>query len=380
MEEVTVATIRRADVIVVDPGTSVRWTERAESCAVSTTILRLVDSDGVEGIAGADCCTFGRADRSTLEAVRSMWPWLEGRSIDCREALAQDMRIGVVSPFSTVPLALVDVALWDLAARHAGLPLWQLLGGAREQLPAYASLETMPAEADYVDVVGRAQADGIRAVKLHAFGEPDRDMALFALLRETYPDLTFMYDAEGVYDRREAFKVGRALDDLGCRWYEAPLPDFDLEGYRDLRRQLDVPVLPAGYNIWDVRQLADALRDPPWDACRSEVFSTLGITALCKMMGLAQAFDMDLEPVTYGHSLFAAAGLHVMLAFPNVSYFELAYPVEPWEYGVVKPLRPDADGTVKAPDGDGLGVVIDWEAIEAITSHRISLGPESVRG
>ena len=154
------ATIPRADVIVADPGTSVRWTERAESCAVSTTILRLVDSDGVEGIAGSDCSTFGRADRSTLEAVRSMWPWREGRSIDCREALAEDMRVGVVSPFSTGPLALVDVALWDLAAKHAGLPLWKLLGGAREQLPAYASLETMPAEADYVDVVGRAQADG----------------------------------------------------------------------------------------------------------------------------------------------------------------------------------------------------------------------------
>ncbi len=203
------ATIRRADVIVVDPGISLRWTERAESCAVGTTILRLVDSDGVEGIAGSDCSTFGRADRSTLEAVRSMWPWLEGRSIDCREALAEDMRVGVVFPFSTAPLALVDVALWDLAAKHAGLPLWKLLGGAREQLPAYASLETMPAEADYVDVVGRAQADGIRAVKLHAFGEPDRDIALFALLRETYPDLTFMHDAESVYDHREALKVGR---------------------------------------------------------------------------------------------------------------------------------------------------------------------------
>jgi len=52
--------------------------------------------------------------------------------------------------------------------------------------------------------------------------------------------------------------------------------------------------------------------------------------------------------------------------------------VEPWEYGIVNPIRPDADGMVKAPDGVGLGVVVDWDAIEAITSHRISLGPESV--
>ena len=102
-----------------------------------------------------------------------MWPWLEGRSIElprsARRGHARRRRL----PFSTGPLALVDVALWDLAAKHAGLPLWKMLGGAQERLPAYASLETMPSESDYVDVVGRAHAEGIRAVKLHAFGEPD---------------------------------------------------------------------------------------------------------------------------------------------------------------------------------------------------------------
>ncbi len=92
------------------------------------------------------------------------------------------------------------------------------------------------------------------------------------------------------------------------------------------------------------------------------------------MMVLAQTHDMDLEPVTYGHSLFAIAGLHVMQAFPNVSYFELAYPAEPWEYGVVNPVRPDASGMVSAPEGNGLGVVLDWEALDAMTVHTISLG------
>jgi L-alanine-DL-glutamate epimerase-like enolase superfamily enzyme len=367
-------TLRRIDVMVVDPGHVVRWTERAKSCAISTTILRITDSDGVEGIAGCDSYTFGRADRSVLEAVRSMWPWLEGRAIDCRDELAKDMRVGVVFPFSTGPLALVDVALWDLAARHAGVPLWQLLGGAQERLPVYASLETMPSESDYVEVVGRAHAEGITAVKLHAFGEPEKDIALFALLRETFPDLELMHDAESVYDHAEALRVGRALDELECRWFEAPLPDFDLEGYRSLRRRLDVPVLPAGYAMWDTRQLADALRDPPWSACRAEIFSTLGITELRRQILLAQAFDMDLEPVTYGHSLFAVAGLHVMQAFPNVSYFELAYPVEPWEYGVVDPPRPDDAGMVAAPAGTGLGISMDWGAIAAMTEHSLTLG------
>jgi L-alanine-DL-glutamate epimerase-like enolase superfamily enzyme len=214
----------------------------------------------------------------------------------------------------------------------------------------------------------------MRAVKIHAFGDPDRDIALFALLRDTYPDIALMHDAEGVYNHREALKVGRALDELDCRWYEAPLPDFDLAGYRDLRRRLSTPVLPAGYAMWDIRQMADALRDSPWSACRSEVYSTLGITALSKMMVLAKSFDMDLEPVTYGHSLFATAGLHVIQGFPNACYFELAYPAEPWEYGVVNPVRPAPDGTVSAPDEEGIGIVLDWEKIEHLASHKISLG------
>ena len=112
-------TIRRADVMVVDSGHAVRWTDRAKSCALSTTIVRIVDSDGVEGLAGCDSYQFGRADRSILEAVRSIWPWLEGRTTECREALVEDNRVGVVFPFSTGPLALLDIALWDLAARRA---------------------------------------------------------------------------------------------------------------------------------------------------------------------------------------------------------------------------------------------------------------------
>lgn len=65
-------------------------------------------------------------------------------------------------------------------------------------------------------------------------------------------------------------------------------------------------------------------------------------------------------------------------AVPNARYFELAYPVEPWEYGAVNLARPHVDGMVKAPDGNGRDVVIGWDTIEATASQRISLGPESV--
>lgn len=364
----------RIDVFCVDQGTSLRWTEAAPVCGLTTTILRVVDEDGVEGTAGYDSYTPAPSDRSVLEALRSLSPALLGRDAGAREALARDLRVAVVFPQATAPVALMDTALWDLEARRAKVPLSRLLGPARrERIPAYASLTTMATEDDYLATVAAAREDGLGAVKVHAWGEPERDVRLLERLRTEYPDLVLMHDAEGVYDRDGALRVGRALDEIGARWFEAPLPDFDLEGYRGLVHRLDVPILAAGYAMWDPLQFSEALRDPPWSAVRAELTSTLGVTALCEIARLAHAFGLDLEPVSYGHTLLQAANLQVMLAFENVRFFELPYPVGPWEYGVVEPIRPGPDGTVALPSGPGLGVELDWEWVERSAFAKISL-------
>lgn len=369
------AVVGRMDIYCVDHGSSLRWTESASACHLTTTVLRVVDSDGAEGIAGYDSYTPGPSDRSVLEALRSLAPALIGREATDRAALAHDLRMAVVFPFSTAPLSMMDIALWDLEARRASLPLCRLLDpSARDRIPAYASLTTMDTTAEYLATVARARGDGLTAVKVHAWGEPERDIALLERLRAEHSDLTLMHDAEGVYDRGAALRVARTLEALSFRWFEAPLNDFDLEGYRDLRRQVDLPILPAGYAMWDPLQIADSLRDPPWSAVRSEASSTLGITALCEIADLARSSALDFEPVSYGHTLCQAANLHVMLAFDNVHYFELPYPVEPWEYGVVDPIRPGPDGTVAMPGRPGLGVELDWDWIAGHAFATASLG------
>ena len=349
------ATIARIEATAIRPDFSLRWTERAGRCFLSTTFVRVTDSDGCEGVGGFDSYTPADVDLSVVESVRSLAPALLGRSVDSRKQFLEEMRIGVVFPFSPGPLAVLDVALWDLAARRAGLPLYRFLGGTRGSIPAYASLTTMDAEEEYLEVAARARAEGIAALKVHAWGDPRRDVALLRRLRAHDLDLTLMHDAEGVYDRREALIVARALEELDCRWFEAPLPDFDLAGYRELLARVDVPILPAGYAMWDVRQFAEALRDPPWSAARAEVGCTLGITWVLELMRLAAAFDMDLELVSYGHTSSQLAALHVMLAFDNVSYFELPYPVEPWEYAVSAPVRPGRSGARARTGGAGPG-------------------------
>lgn len=360
--------IERIELRVLDPGRSVRWTERANQCYVSTTLVSITDSDGAVGVAGVEGFAYSPGDRTTLESVHGMWPLLRGQPIDVGPELGGAVRSGVVFPYVTNGLSLVDMALWDLRAQHAGVPLWRLLGGQREKVPAYASLESMPRIEDYVDVVGRAISDGFAAVKLHAFGDPDKDIELYARLRDEYPRLVLMHDAECVYSRDDALRVGRALAEMGCTWYEAPLPELDLQGYRELRRALPVPVLPAGYALGDYHQVADALLDPPWTACRSEIASTQGITGLLRLMALADSAGMNLEPVTYGSAFYAMAGLHVILSQTNASYHEIAYPMAEWEYGVTNPARPDADGLVSAPAAPGLGLELDWAALESMTT------------
>lgn len=361
-------TIERIELRVLDPARDVRWTERAHQCHISTTVITIVDSEGAQGVAGVDGFAFARGDRTTLESVAGLWPALVGRPIDCASDLMDEVRTGVVFPYVTNGLSLVDMALWDLRAQHAGVPLWQLLGGHREKVLAYASLESMPRVEDYVDVVGRSISEGFTAVKLHAFGDPDRDIQLYARLRETYPALALMHDAECVYSREDAIRVGVALAEMGCPWYEAPLPELDLQAYRELRRQVEVPILPAGYALGDLHQVADALLDPPWTVCRSEIASTQGLTGLLRLMDLAESAGMNLEPVTYGSAFYAMAGLHVLLGRANATYLELAYPMAEWEYAVTNPVRPDAEGYVSAPDIPGLGLALDAHALDALTT------------
>lgn len=369
----TQPTIERIELRVLDPGKDVRWTERAGACHLSTTLIEITDSDGAVGIAGVDAFTPGPGDRTTLESVRSMWPRLKGEPIDCGDDLVRDVRLGVVFPFLTNSLSLVDMALWDLRAKHADQPLWSFLGGTRSKILGYASLESMPAMENYVDVVGRAIGDGFTAVKLHAFGDPDKDVELYGLLREEFPDLVLMHDAECVYSREEALRVGKALEELGCPWFEAPLNELDFTGYRELRRQVDVPILPAGYALGDPSLVSDALLDSPWTYCRSEIASAQGITGLRELMRLAEEAGTCLEPVTYGNAMYAMAGLHALLSTDGAKYHEVAYPWGDWEGGVLNPLRPDPSGYIHAPEADGIGLELDQDAVGWLTMHRFGL-------
>src|SRR5579864_5833588 len=116
---------------------------------------------------------------------------------------------------------LIDAALWDIACKAADLPLYRLLGGFRESIPAYASTVTFPSTEEYLDVADQCLALGYRAIKLHAWGVARQDARLCQALRaHVGPDLPLMYDGSAGFDLPDAIYLGHALAEADYLWYE----------------------------------------------------------------------------------------------------------------------------------------------------------------
>lgn len=361
--------IEKVEVRVVAPqGARYTWSHDLPEQYMTNTIVRVATDAGVEGVGGAANYTSFNYDRYTAETLRHLAPILIGRNPLERESIWRDLRPRVF-PITPLALAAIDIALWDLLGKVAGLPLYQLLGGARDRIQAYAStplLEDIPA---YLQFVEHLLDQGFRAVKFHTWCLPEKDLQLARAVRIHFPDssVDFMLDVENSYDRLSALRVARELENLGFGWFEAPFPDYELESYRELTSRVNIPVLPSGNWIQDIPSFQRALQSGAWRVARTDCTALGGITPARKAMCLAEAAGMNCELMCWGYTLIAAANLHMMLAFGNGTYFEQVVPSDVYEYGMKDVIRTGPDGFVSAPQAPGLGVEVDWETMDHAT-------------
>ena len=366
--------ITSVEVIAAGPRMpAVRFTDALPAVHTTVTFVLITTEDDRLGVGAVESDSFGSFDLGPLEALRSVVPALVGCDGLQPSAIAALAASRLPSASRHVPVSAIEVASWDLMGRHAGLPLHRLLGGARDEVAAYASL---PFESDpetLLALLAEVEASGYRAAKLHLSGDPVTDVDAVTRARAAFPGLELIVDAESVYDLRGATLVGRALDDLDIRWFEAPLPDRDLDGYRSLRRSILTPVVPAGGLIDDPRELARALAVHPWSAVRTQTLEG-GVGHVQEAAALARAFDLDVELCSYGTTVIQAIDLHLILGLGIGSFYEQPYPVEPWAFGTTTPIVVE-DGIVRAPEGDGLGMELDRDAIDDATVGRFSTQP-----
>ena len=367
--------IDRVEVMVVGPQVQrFTWSHDLPEQYMTNTVVRIFSDDGVEGFGGVSNYTSYAHDRYTAETLRHLVPALIGRDPLDREALWRSLWSRVF-PLAPGALAVVDIALWDLLGKTSNLPIYQLLGGTRRQIPSYASTPMLEDVAAYLDFVDQLLEQGFGAVKFHCWCVPDRDLELARAVRERHaPDrLALMLDVENNYDWDSALRVAKELEALEFTWFEAPLMDYDLEGYRRLTRRANIPIVPSGNWVQDLPSFQEALRKEAWSRARTDVTVCSGLTQARKAMALVEAAGMKCEVMSWGNTLVSAANLHLMLGFDLCTYFEQAVPYEPYEYGMKDVIRTGPDGMVAAPGGPGLGVEVDWQAMEAATLHSFTI-------
>lgn len=272
--------------------------------------------------------------------------------------------------------AAIDNCLWDIAGKAVGLPVYRLLGAYRDRVLAYASSQHLNTVQEFVDSVKRCKAEGFKAYKIHPPEvTPDHgsdiqlDIEVCKAVRETAgPDFLLLHDPVGVYNREEAMKIGRLLDELRYVAYEDPIPTSDVEGYVELCRALDVPI-HCGEFIFSPYDYAERIRRGAVDVVRFIVDNVGGITGGMKIAAMAELFGLECAPHNWGDTLDHAVHFHCELAMPNNVFFEMTVPQGEFDRPYMKDrIRVAKDGYVYVPKKPGLGYEIDRGVLDNITT------------
>lgn len=327
-------------------------------------LVTITTDEGVSGhsFLGSPVRTAELDAASLVIALKSV---VLGRDPLDREAIYKDLaRRSGLSTWRCV--GAIDVALWDIAGKVAGLPIHKLIGGYRDSAPAYAS---SPGWADIAQYVGEAQkvkAQGYVAYKIHPPRlDPEVDIAVARAVRKAVgDDYRLMFDSTGVYSYAQALRVGRELEELGFYWFEDPLPFEDIYNYTKLKQKLDIQVVATELSPGAFHAYEPWVSQKATDALRGDVALKGGITACLKTAHLAEAFRLNYELHHGGNSINNVANLHVFCAIPNTEFFEVVLPDEAQKCGLIEDLTVDANGHVAVPTAPGLGVEIDFEMIE----------------
>ncbi|MBX3443588.1 MAG: hypothetical protein KF774_14370 [Planctomyces sp.] len=325
-------------------------------------LLTLTTSDGLEGHAFLGSALHS-VDLDAESLIRVLKPVVLGQNPFERERLnaalwARRLRTTVRA------IGAMDVALWDLASKAAGLPLYQYLGAYRDKVPAYCSSQMHDSPEAYVEQALAFQARGWKAYKLHS-SHPWREAAAMceAVRQAAGGEFALMLDSVWSYNSDDALELGRAIEALDFEWYEDPLPYTQIDSYPPLCAALKVPVMateapPNGlthYAAWITRRATDFLR--------GDVAMKGGITTLLKAAHLAEAFGMRYEVHMGANSLNDVANLHVILAIRNCGYYEVLQPSAAHQFGLLCDVEIDAEGFARPPGGPGLGGEIDFDRI-----------------
>jgi L-alanine-DL-glutamate epimerase-like enolase superfamily enzyme len=366
------ARIVRVEIRMVTLAPPVRRVDAIQSfVAQETPLVTLTDADGATGTGYS--YTIGSGGPAIVSLLRqTLGPRLIGREAEEIERIWRDLlfvtHATAVGAITSLALAAVDTALWDLRCRRAGLPLWRLAGGAKPAIPLYSTeggwlhLET----ASLVEDALAVRARGFAGAKLK-IGRPHlaEDAArLGAVRRAVGDDFRLMVDANQAFAYHEALLRARMLANHGITWFEEPMPADDLAGHARLAAASPVPVA-VGESLYSPGQFRDYMALGACSIVQVDVARVGGITPWLKVAHMAEAHNLAVCP----HFLME---LHVSLACAIPNSWMLEYIPQ---LDAIATSRLDIrDGLAHPPETPDLGIGWDADAIAAMTepgSHHV---------
>ncbi|MFC9331753.1 mandelate racemase/muconate lactonizing enzyme family protein [Kitasatospora sp. NPDC057015] len=266
-------------------------------------------------------------------------------------------------------MAGVDLALWDLRGKLAGVPVHRLLGGPiRETVDCYASPVALHADPEDSarQALGFVDA-GFKALKVKIGRGVRTDRAHLSAVRAAVgEDIEILTDVNCAYDLDQATRVGAVLADLGISWYEEPLQVDDLANLAELRRRTGLTVV-NGETHFTRFDLRDSLLHQAIDVFMPNVARCGGITEAMRLSALASAFHVDIAPHGVGSGVSLCAALQLCAATPNLRTYEYNRLPNPIRENILLNPPKFTDGALVVPTGPGLGFELDDDAVDRYT-------------
>ena len=328
------------------------------------TILVRVDTD--EGITGWGESFALSGWQATFAAIEhTIAPRCIGRDPTQIAQLMHDLYRGLYNCGRSGPMVYglsgLDIALWDIAGKRAGKPLYQLLGGsARGALPAYASLLRYGDAAAVARYVEQALGRGYRIIKLHE----NKYEVIRAARQAGTQDMPLTVDCSCPWTVDEAIAMSRRCGDLNLTWLEEPVyPPDDHAGLARLRAASAIPIA-AGENASNVFEFKRLFEAQALGYAQPSVTKVGGVSEMCKVFALGESFGVPVVPHSpyFGPGLFAS--IHVCAAAPREVWVERYYcdfAENPFG-SAIDPVR----GDIAVPQGPGLGIDPDLKIVEKL--------------
>ncbi|MCI0527278.1 MAG: mandelate racemase/muconate lactonizing enzyme family protein [Nitrospira sp.] len=326
--------------------------------------LLLAEVSTDEGVTGVGYSyTIGQGGKAAKMILdEDLIPLILGEDSSNIERIWQKMWWGihaVVGGISPVAIATIDIALWDLKAKRANLPLYKLLGGYRDQISVYnteggwlnMSLEEIKEEAV------KAVEEGFPGIKLKVGKEdPLEDVKRVGEVRKLIGDsVKLMVDVNQRWTSTEAISRGKQLEEFNIFWLEEPLPHDDVSGHATLKAHLTVPIA-LGESLYTKQAFKAYLEQNAVSILQPDVGRVGGITEWMKIVALAEAWNLPVAP----HFLMEIH-FHLAAAIPHAMFVEYIPQLDPILEEPFKIKR----GVFELPQVPGHGIRFDKDKLRA---------------